>query len=49
MPWQGRFSAYAVQGGMLIPMAGELAFVFADGPRVYWRGRAKQAEFKLAA
>jgi hypothetical protein len=38
-PWEGRWSGYARQGGMLVPMTGEVAWVLPQGDKPYWRGR----------
>jgi hypothetical protein len=38
-PWQGRFSRYEEHAGLLVPMEGEVEWVFAEGPQPYWRGR----------
>ena len=38
-PWQGRFWAHEVRGGMRIPLHGEVAWLLPDGPSPYWRGR----------
>jgi hypothetical protein len=37
--WEGRWSGYSMQNGLLIPMQGEVAWLLADGIRPYWRGR----------
>lgn len=38
-PWMGRFEEYRRIDGMMIPVAGEVAWVLPDGPMPYWRGR----------
>jgi len=38
-PWEGRWSNYELRNGMLIPLEGEVAWVFPEGPKPYWRGR----------
>jgi len=38
-PWEVRLSNYAVRGGMLIPLEGEVAWVLPEGLKPYWRGR----------
>ncbi len=48
LPWQGRFSAYAVQEGMQVPMQGEVAWVFADGEKTYWRGTTTRLRYEFA-
>lgn len=37
-PWEGRWSDPALQGGMTVPMRGEVAWLTPEGRRVYWRG-----------
>ena len=37
-PWEGRWSDYAQQGGMRVPMSGEVAWLTPGGRRPYWRG-----------
>jgi hypothetical protein len=36
--WQGRWSDYQRKSGMLIPMAGEVAWQLSEGWKTYWRG-----------
>jgi hypothetical protein len=40
-PWRGRFWDYQSIGGRLIPGQGEVAWVFAAGEFIYWRGRIR--------
>lgn len=47
-PWQGRFWDYELQDGMLVPLAGEVAWLLAEGPKPYWRGRIKRIVYKYA-
>jgi hypothetical protein len=47
-PWEGRWSDYAERDGMLIPLEGEVAWLLADGPHSYWRGRVTQVRYALA-
>lgn len=37
-PWEGRLSDYQRQGGMLVPMTGEVAWLLPQGRSTYWRG-----------
>jgi len=37
-PWEGRWSDYAEQGGIKVPMRGEVAWLTPEGRRPYWRG-----------
>lgn len=47
-PWQGRFWAHEVRGGMRIPLHGEVAWLLPDGPSPYWRGRITDIVYELA-
>ncbi|MGB5832264.1 MAG: DUF6544 family protein, partial [Thiohalocapsa sp.] len=38
-PWEGHWTAYERRNGMLVPTEGEVAWVFTNGARPYWRGR----------
>ena len=38
-PWEGRWWGYERQGGTLVPMAGEVAWILPEGPKPYWQGR----------
>jgi hypothetical protein len=38
-PWEGRWSNYEERHGMLIPIAGEVAWILSEGRKPYWRGR----------
>ena len=46
--WQGTFSAYVWRDGMRIPLEGEVAWLLADGPHPYWRGRLTSVSYELA-
>ncbi|MDX6354239.1 MAG: hypothetical protein QOF98_1142 [Streptomyces sp.] len=46
-PWQGRFSRYEAHEGYRIPMAGEVEWLLAEGPRPYWRGEITGVTFEL--
>ncbi len=48
LPWQGRFSAYAVKDGMRVPMQGEVAWVFEQGEKTYWRGTTTSLQYEFA-
>lgn len=48
LPWQGRFSAYSTHGGMQVPMQGEVAWVFAEGEKTYWRGTTTSLRYEFA-
>jgi hypothetical protein len=47
-PWQGRFSRYEERAGMRIPTAGEVEWLLAEGPQLYWRGEIAQVAFEFA-
>lgn len=47
-PWQGRFSDYEMQDGMLVPLDGEVEWLPADGPKPYWRGRIQRIQYELS-
>lgn len=48
LPWQGRFAAYAVKDGMRVPMQGEVAWVFEQGEKTYWRGTTTSLQYEFA-
>jgi hypothetical protein len=48
-PWEGRWSRYELREGMRIPIEGEVAWLFPDGPKTYWRGRITGIRFEFAA
>lgn len=45
-PWEGLFSGYERVGGLMIPMAGEVAWLTPEGRHVYWRGRVVRAAYE---
>jgi hypothetical protein len=45
-PWVGRHTDYARVDGMMIPTAGEVAWILPEGPVPYWRGRIIQATYE---
>ena len=47
-PWQGRFWNYAIQGGIKVPLEGEVAWVMPDGLKPYYRGKLTSLSFELA-
>ncbi|MGL4235641.1 DUF6920 family protein [Tabrizicola sp.] len=47
-PWEGRWSDYQRQGGMLVPMTGEVAWVLPEGEKPYWRGRVTALSYRFA-
>jgi hypothetical protein len=47
-PWEGRWSDYEFRDGMLIPLAGEVAWMLTEGPKPYWRGRITNLVYEWA-
>ena len=47
-PWLGRFARYEMWDGLLVPTDGEVAWIFPEGPRPYWRGTITALEYELA-
>jgi hypothetical protein len=45
-PWRGRFSSYERHDGVLIPMAGEVAWIIDGKEEPYWRGRIVNVQFE---
>ena len=48
MPWECLFSNYQRQGGMLVPMTGEVAFLLPEGRKPYWRGTIASLSYDFA-
>jgi hypothetical protein len=48
MPWSGRFWEYSVRNGMLIPLEGEVGWVYPEGTRLYFKGRVKEINYEFA-
>lgn len=47
-PWEGRWCNYELREGMRIPLEGEVAWLLAEGPRPYWRGRLTRVTYEFA-
>ena len=47
-PWEGYWSDYRREEGMLIPMEGEVAWVLPEGAQSYWKGRITSIEYEAA-
>lgn len=47
-PWEGHWSDYRRQDGMMVPMTGEVAWILPEGPKPYWRGRITDLSFRFA-
>ena len=43
--WEGRWLEYGVQGGVRIPVLGEVAWLLPAGPQPYWRGRITEIDY----
>ena len=47
-PWQGRFWHAAKRSGMVVPLAGEVAWLLPGGEHWYWRGRITGVDYAFA-
>ena len=47
-PWECSFSSYEQHDGMCIPMVGEVAWMFPNGPQFYWRGRTTSIIYEFS-
>ena len=47
MPWEGRFSDYRRQDGMLIPFYGEVAWITPQGEKPYFRGTVTHLTYRF--
>jgi hypothetical protein len=47
-PWEGRWSTSELRDGMRVPIGGEVAWVFPEGPKPYWRGRITSIVYEFA-
>ena len=47
-PWEGHWSNYEHRGDMLIPTAGEVAWILPEGTKTYWRGRITNLRYEFA-
>jgi hypothetical protein len=47
LPWECTLSDYQLQHGMLVPMAGEAAWLQAEGRRVYFVGQLKTLRYRF--
>lgn len=47
MPWEGRFSGFRRQDGMLIPFYGEVAWITPQGEKSYFRGTVTQLTYRF--
>ncbi|TVR90871.1 MAG: hypothetical protein EA428_07260 [Spirochaetaceae bacterium] len=44
-PWDGRFTNYHWQDGMLVPMHGDVGWILPAGRLSYWRGHVEQVSY----
>jgi hypothetical protein len=47
-PWEGQWSDYRRHDGMMVPMAGEVAWLLPDGRKPYWRGWITGLDYRLS-
>ncbi len=47
-PWEGRFSNYQTRGGMLVPFAGEVAWMRPEGRKTFFKGAVTQLSHEFA-
>lgn len=47
-PWEGRWRAYTEHSGMVIPTEGEVAWLFPERRKTYWRGTVTNIAFEFA-
>lgn len=47
-PWEGRWSDYAERDGMVVPLAGEVAWLLPEGRQPYWRGTITALRYEFA-
>jgi len=47
-PWEVRWSNYELHDGMRIPTEGEVAWLLAEGPKPYFRGRITSLRYEFA-
>jgi hypothetical protein len=46
-PWEGRWSNVQAQGGMRVPMTGEVAWLTPEGRKAYWRGTITSVSYEF--
>jgi hypothetical protein len=47
-PWEGRWSNYELRDELRIPIEGEVAWMFPEGRKTYWRGRITRIAYEFA-
>jgi hypothetical protein len=45
-PWEGRWSNYQENDGMMVPLTGEVAWITPEGAEPYWRGSIKSIRYE---
>ncbi|HEX9148945.1 MAG TPA: DUF6544 family protein [Thermoanaerobaculia bacterium] len=48
-PWQGRWTCWENQGGIRIPVEGEVEWLLPEGPQPYWRGRVVEVAYDFGS
>ncbi len=48
-PWEGRWSNIQTQGGMRVPMTGEVAWLTPQGRKPYWRGTITGLRYEFSS
>jgi hypothetical protein len=48
MPWEGSWSNYQLRDGMIVPLTGEVAWVWPAGRKTYWRGTITSLTYEFA-
>lgn len=48
-PWEGRWSDHQLRDGMLVPLAGEVAWLTAERRKPYWRGTITSLSYGFAS
>lgn len=47
-PWECRLSTYELRDGLRVPIEGEVAWMFPEGRKPYWRGRITRIAYEFA-
>jgi len=45
-PWEGRWSDYRSRDGMMVPSTGQIAWLWPEGPRSYFRGTVTRIRYE---
>lgn len=46
LPWEGHWSNYQTQGGMTVPLTGEVAWIKPEGRKPYFIGNVTALNYK---